>query len=349
MPFILSNRIYLWITFNLYWLVLKQSPFFLSPGLALQDTPINQWVITPRSLWPESINVNFNEVSTSIQRRLRNQTIQLQIYQILIMKISKIFWRPTFFFPGVRKVISSWLWLNSSLGDYFSQFEREKGMHTWWYLSPHFNFFLFITIFCEKIHVDSINQSLVLSVKAGESQPAQEPGAGLMVIPSVHSLAFHAVFLRWSCSFSASWLVTVASWWFGQDVAWERVVAGGTLGEASQSVLCSAQTQTPSPGWCSLSPNLLDSLVCKQRNQKCLQKAVVAAKASQGWICSSSYPFQHPGKMKKRHPWRSALLGLGWRLPDTQNGNAAFPVVGCFCSHENQQTSHTNIKCSQPL
>lgn len=84
-------------------------------------------------------------------------------------------------------------------------------------------------------------------MKAGESQPAQEPGAGLMVIPSVHSLAFHAVFLRWSCSFSASWLVTVASWWFGQDVAWERVVAGGTLGEASQSVLCSAQNTNSKP------------------------------------------------------------------------------------------------------
>lgn len=78
-------------------------------------------------------------------------------------------------------------------------------------------------------------------MKTGESQPAQEPGAGLMVKPAAHTLAFHAVFLRWSCSFSASSLVTVASWWFGQDVAWERVLAGGIPGETSQSVLCSAQ------------------------------------------------------------------------------------------------------------
>lgn len=84
-------------------------------------------------------------------------------------------------------------------------------------------------------------------MKTGKSQPTQEPGAGLMVKRAMHSLAFHAVLLRWSCSFSASWLVTVASWWFGQDVAWEGVVAGGILGETSQSVLCSAQNSNSEP------------------------------------------------------------------------------------------------------
>lgn len=130
MQFISSDRKALWITFSLYWLVLKQSQFILSPGLALQDTQINQWVINPWSLWPEFININFNKVSTSIQRRLQNKMIQLQIYQILIIKIFQIFAMPTFFSPGVGKVISSWLWLNSSLRDHFSQFGREKGIHT---------------------------------------------------------------------------------------------------------------------------------------------------------------------------------------------------------------------------
>lgn len=141
MSFISSNRKALWITFSLYWLVLRQSQFIFSLGLALQDTQINQWVIIPWSLWPEFMKINFNKVSTSTQRRLQNQTIQLQIYQILIMKICQIFLMLTFFSPGVRKVISSWLWLNSSLREYFSQFGGEEGVHTRWYLIPHLKVF----------------------------------------------------------------------------------------------------------------------------------------------------------------------------------------------------------------
>lgn len=94
------------------------------------------------------------------------------------------------------------------------------------------------------------------------------------------------------------------------------------------------QNPAPNPHGCSpsASPDLLDSLVCKQRSQRCLSKAVLVPETSKGE--SSALP--HSARPGAQRSCGNIVLG------DPQNSMGRGPGVGLETSR------HPEWKCDFP-
>lgn len=168
------------------------------------------------------------------------------------------------------------------------------------------------------MHVGSVNRTLP-SMKMEETVSVQEPAAILTVKPDVHDQ------LPCCVTEMLFFLISLFFWWQWLPLGSLNVQHG----EESQQLQQHQserdakrnfpshhrplpENRTPSPGWCSPSPSpdLLDSLACKQRSQRCLWEAVLVPETSKGWIFSPSplCSSRGPEKLWKLHPWGSSEL-----------------------------------------